>query len=102
MVYDFGQYLFDKTTNIALLRWNRHIDNNMSNYIFYGDNIVYRTNRLIPICDFMPVKLEGTSKTVGTQNKTKNISDELFQITFSNQPLFGTDTDNGIPPGVLN
>ena len=102
MVYDFGQYLFDKTTNIALLRWNRHIDNNMSNYIFYGDNIVYRTNRLIPICDFMPVKLEGTSRTVGTQNKTKNISDELFQITFSNQPLFGTDTDNGIPPGVLN
>lgn len=102
MVYDFGQYLFDKTTNLSLLRWKRHSDNNMSNYIFYGDNIVYRTNRLIPICNFMPVKLEGTSKTVGTQNKTKNISDELFQITYSNQPLFGTDTDNGIPPGVLN
>ena len=101
-IYDFGQYLYDRNVDINTIARGRSYGDAFSNYIFYGDNTIYRTNRIVPICNYLPIKIECTSRTVGTQNKTKNVSNEMLQITFSNQPLFGTSTDNGIPPGVLN
>lgn len=97
-VYDFGQYLHDKTIS----HWPMEKDNNLACYFFYGENIIYRSNRQIPAINFLPIKVNGTSKSVGTQNKIKNVSGAQYHIEFGNIPVYGLGESDGKPPGRLN
>ena len=94
---DFGQFLYDGSVHY----W-RHVDNTLSNYILYGEYIIYQTKNRIPIMDYMPQRIIGKTKTIGTLNYIKNVSGKLWMTTFTNMPLFGTAESDGLPPGTRN
>lgn len=97
-VYDFGQYLHNKTVTF----WSRHRENKLACYFFYGENIIYKSNRQIPVINFLSIKLNGTTKTVGTQNRIKHVSGAQYHVEYGNIPVYGTSESNGKPPGKLN
>lgn len=94
---DFGQYMATGSAH----RWYQY-GNNLSNYHFYGENIIYRTQQKCPLANFMPIKLVGKSDTIGTLNYTKRISNKSWTIGYTNLPTWGPGTSNqkGVPPGV--
>ncbi len=98
MVYDFGQYLYDRTVTY----WNRNRNNALHSYGLYGENIVFRSYRICPLINFMPMKIVGKTNTIGTQNRIKNVSGKNYHITFGNITPFGKGSSDGKPPGVLN
>lgn len=97
LVIDFGQFLYDGSVHY----W-RHVDNTLSNYILYGEYIIYQIKNRIPIMDYMPQRIIGKTKTIGTLNYIKNVSGKLWMTTFTNMPLFGTGESDGLPPGTRN
>lgn len=95
-VIDFGQYLV--TGNIQ--RWS-YTANSCSNFTLFGENIIYRTQQKIPIPNFMPIKLEGKTKTISAFNNIKNVSNKQWLLSYTNQPSWGHEVSgNGKPPGV--
>ena len=97
LVIDFGQFLYNGTVQ----KYWQYSDT-LSNYVLYGDYIIYRTNIKCPIMNFMPQKIIGTTKTIGTINNIKHVSDKLWEVTFTNIPKFGTGDTDGVPPGTQN
>lgn len=97
LVIDFGQFLYNGTVQ----KYSQYSDT-LSNYVLYGDYIIYRTNIKCPIMNFMPQKIIGTTKTIGTINNIKHVSDKLWEVTFTNIPKFGTGDTDGVPPGTQN
>lgn len=97
MVIDFGQFLYDGTIS----RWSDY-SNTWSSFILFGEFLLDRIKNRIPIMNYMPIRIKGTTRTITTLNWIKNISDKLWEVTFTNIPLFGTGEHNGLPPGKQN
>ena len=97
IVADFGQFLYNGT-----VKTYNHYEDTLSSYVLYGEHIMYRTNRRCPIMNFMPQRIIGTTKTIGTINNIKHVSGKLWEVSFTNIPLFGTGETNGLPPGKQN
>ena len=96
-IIDFGQYLYDDTIS----RY-RQCGNSTASNVLYGENIMYKIQTKVPLINYLPQKIVGTTKTIGTLNYIKNISGKEWNIEFTNIPPFGSGTSDGVPPGKLN
>ena len=67
--------------------------------IEYGDYLVRDLNQFIPINNFIPLRLVGSTDTVTSINHIKRLKDKEWNITFTNKPTFGTGSNDGKVPG---
>lgn len=69
----------------------------------YGMEFVYdkwfvHGEKMIPMMNMLPIKLQGTTTTITSINNTeRSVSGKKFEITYSNKTIF-----NGKPPGTSN
>ena len=91
-IYDFGYFM--KTGDLSLqYEYNWEYD---ARYFLYGDYAVYESI-MIPLVDYLPIKISGTTKTISSINNTKSVRSKTFEVSFSNTPTF-----SGKPPGSSN
>lgn len=94
-IIDFGQYLLTGEVHSYVHSSN----SNLGNYILYGENIINRYNK-IPLMNYMPIKLTGKTDTITSFNKTKNIANKSWLISYTNNPTWGYEINGkGVPPG---
>ena len=67
--------------------------------IEYGDYLVRDLNQFIPINNFIPLRLVGSTDTVTSINHIKRLKDKEWNITFTNKPTFVTGSNDGKVPG---
>lgn len=97
-VFDFGQYL-----RTQQLKYKEHAtDQNFGNLCFFGENIIHRYNKKIPLINYLPIKLTGKTDTINAMKYIKNITQKSWLIGYTNTPSWGDGTANpkGIPPGI--
>lgn len=97
-VIDFGQYL--QTGNILVKEHST--DNEFGNLCLYGENIIYRYTKKIPLINYLPIKLTGKTDTINAMQYIKNITGKSWLLGYTNTPMWGDGTANskGIPPGI--
>lgn len=95
-VIDFGQYL--STGNVV--KWT-DFRTNGSGIILYGENVIWDIHIKSPLINWLPIKLVGTTDTIGALNKIKSITNKQYIISYTNSPSWGDGSSNskGIPPG---
>jgi len=98
MVFDFGQYL----NTGEVIRQEIVYEDSFGNFCLYGENIIYRYTKKIPMSNFMPIKLTGKTDTINAMNRIKNITGKSWLIGYTNTPSWGDGSGNpsGKPPGV--
>ena len=89
-VIDFGQYLANGSVNTSQV-----YGNDMGSYSLYGKYIMHNLCTQTLMLGYMPIRIEGTTTTVGTQNCIKRIEDKSFAVSYTNEPVF-----LGVPPGT--
>ena len=94
-IIDFGQYLSTGEVHSYV----HSLNSNLGNYILYGENIINGYNK-IPLMNYMPIKLTGKTDTITSFNKTKNIANKSWLISYTNNPTWGYEINGkGVPPG---
>lgn len=98
-VIDFGQYLYDATVKVKVVI---SADRNVGNLCMYGENIIYKYTKKIPLINFLPIKLTGKTDTINAMQYIKNITGKSWLIAFTNTPSWGDGTarPSGKPPGT--
>lgn len=94
--YDMGQFLYDGDTE-EYHQYHSYIENPL----IFGDYLIY-DGKMSPLLNAMNIHIKGTTKTIGSLNRIKNVSGKSFNITCTNTPKFGTGSNNGLPPGIEN
>lgn len=97
-VFDFGQYLHTG----SVLYYEHATDANFGNLCLYGENVIYRYTKKIPLINYLPIKLTGKTDTINSMKYIKNITQKSWLIGYTNTPSWGDGTANpkGIPPGI--
>jgi hypothetical protein len=97
-VFDFGQYLHTG----SVLYYEHATDANFGNLCLYGENVIYRYTKKIPLINYLPIKLTGKTDTINSMKYIKNITQKSWLIGYTNSPSWGDGTANpkGIPPGI--
>ena len=91
-VCDFGRFL--KTGTASSYVYN---DNNTyASHIPFGEFIIFDYTTKVPTEYKMYHKIIGTTNTITTLNKIKNISGKQWTVSITNIPEF-----NGLPPGKV-
>ena len=97
MICDYGKYLNDNVVERFYKSALR-----TPGYVMYGEYIFDMMAYQIPLIYFASIKIVGSTKTVSSINHITSVNDKKFEITFTNEPLWGTGSGNynqGIPPG---
>ena len=97
-VIDFGQYLWTHE-----VKYYEHASNsNFGNLCLYGENIIHRYNKKIPLINYLPIKLTGKTDTINAMKYIKNITSKSWLIGYTNTPSWGdgTASPSGKPPGT--
>ena len=96
-VYDFGQYLHTGEVKSYV----HSTSSNFGNLCMYGENIIHRYNKKIPLINYLPIKLTGKTDTINAMKYIKNITNKAWLFGYTNTPTWGDGTGTpGIPPGV--
>ena len=97
-VFDFGQYLHTG----SILYYEHSTDSNFGNLCLYGENVIYRYTKKIPLINYLPIKLTGKTDTINAMKHIKSITQKSWLIGYTNTPSWGDGTANtkGIPPGI--
>ena len=75
-VFDFGQYL-----RTQQMKYKEHAtDQNFGNLCFFGENIIHRYNKKIPLINYLPIKLTGKTDTINAMKYIKNISQAILKF----------------------
>lgn len=90
-VCDFGRFL--KNGAVA---WGSNDNNTYASHIPYGEFIIFDYTAKVPTEYKMHHKVIGTTNTITTLNKIKNISGKQWTVSITNIPEF-----NGLPPGKV-
>lgn len=98
-VADFGQYL-----RTGVVKWYVHSTAyEFGNLCLYGENIIYRYTKKIPLINYLPIKLVGKTDTINATQYIKNITNKSWLIGYTNTPSWGdgsANPDSGMPPGI--
>ena len=95
-ICDLGRYI--KANTISKRFMERHVMDFAGIY-FYGEYVFFDAQYLFPVVNALPITIKGKTKSITSFNYTKSVSDKPFNISFTNNPLWGYDTNNGKPPG---
>lgn len=95
-ICDLGRYI---RTNTVYKRFISAYNTGLGMYL-YGEYLFYNNGQyLFPAVNSIPITVKGKTKTITTFNHTKSISNKAFNVSFTNNPLWGYDINNGKPPG---
>lgn len=97
-IFDFGQYLHTG----SVLYYEHATNSNFGNLCLYGENVIYRYTKKVPLINYLPIKLTGKTDTINAMKYIKNITQKSWLIGYTNTPSWGDGTANpkGIPPGI--
>ena len=78
---------------------NVYVTTETSSFVrgFIYDQHFILDSTMIPLINFLSIKITGTTQTITSINHSKSLSNKEFSISFSNTPTF-----YGKPPGSLN
>lgn len=97
MICDYGKYLND---NLVQRFYRSALG--VPGYVMYGEYMFDKMAYKVPLIYCVSIKAVGTTKTISAINHDTVVSNKRFDITFTNEPLWGTGSANynqGIPPG---
>lgn len=97
-VIDFGQYLHTRSINYK----EQATDSEFGNLCLFGENVIYRYTKKIPLINYLPIKLTGKTDTINSMKYIKNITGKSWLIGYTNTPTWGDGSanSNGVPPGI--
>lgn len=97
-IFDFGQYLHTG----SVLYYEHATNSNFGNLCLYGENVIFRYTKKVPLINYLPIKLTGKTDTINSMKYIKNITQKSWLIGYTNTPSWGDGTANpkGIPPGI--
>lgn len=97
-ISNIGLYLFDNTKNDI----TQASSTGFSALIPYGDYVISKNTKFIPVENIMDIKIRGTTPTLTSLNKIKSVDSKSWTVDVTNIATFGTGDYDGRIPGSSN